>query len=126
MPSTETTPLRLEDNDGHATVGMLVTRVYDPAERARRAGLRLAGFWGAAVVSVFIPLAHFVLVPGFAIAGVVVAWMVWRQERAVDHAKGRCPACGEEVIIPLEANDTLPKWTYCPACKASVKLSAVD
>jgi uncharacterized protein involved in cysteine biosynthesis len=33
-------------------------------------GLALA--WGAAAVSVFIPVAHFLLVPGFAVAGVVI------------------------------------------------------
>lgn len=80
-------------------------------------------FWAMAGVTLFIPLAHFVLVPGFLIAGPVVAVMVYRSEQARDHAEGRCPLCGEEITIKLEAKDEIPKWTYCPACNAALQIT---
>lgn len=123
MSSSEITPVRLSDGDGNAGDGKLYTTVYGSGERMQRALLRLAVFWGLAGVTVFIPLAHFVLVPGFAIAGPVVAVMTYRMEQARDRAEGRCPACGEEISIKLEAKDEIPKWTYCPACNVALQIS---
>lgn len=126
MSSTETTPILLQDNEGKQGEGRLFTTHFDSAERGRRALLWLVGFWAAAGVSVLIPLAHFVLVPGFFLAGPVMAWRVWRVDTVADHAEGRCPMCTAEVTLPLEADDSLPKWTYCPKCKASLQLRAMD
>lgn len=123
MPSIETTPVQLGDNDGKTAAGELYTSHYGPGERSRRALLRLALLWVLAGVSLFIPLAHFVLVPGFLIAGPVLAVMVYRSERARERVEGRCPACGEEITIKLEARDTLPKWVYCPDCTAALQIT---
>lgn len=123
MPSSEITPVRFSDADGKVTDGRLHTTVYTPGERMRRALLRLGLSWGLAGVTVLIPVAHFVLVPGFLIGGVVVAAMVYRLEQARDRAEGSCPACGEEVAIRLEARDEFPRWSYCPACNAALQIT---
>ncbi len=126
MSSDEITPVRLVDGQGRAGEGRLHTTVYDSGERMRRALLRLIALWLLAGVSVFIPLAHFVLVPGLTLAGLVVAVMTFRLERAADHAEGRCPACGEQVRLGLEARDTIPKWTYCPACNEALQITVAE
>ena len=126
MSSTEITPIQFKDNDGKTADGRLNTIRYDSAERVRRALLRLALLWVLAGVSLFIPLAHFVLVPGFLIAGPVVAVMVYRSEWARESAEGKCPVCGEEITIKLEARDEIPKWTYCPACNAALQITEPD
>jgi len=123
MSSSEITDIRLSHGDGKATDGRLYTTVYTSGERMQRALLRLVLLWGLAGVTVFIPLAHFVLVPGFLIAGPVVAVLVYRTEQARDRAEGQCPACGEAVTIKLEAKDEIPKWTYCPACNAALQIT---
>src|SRR5512140_1627824 len=45
---------------------------HDPGQRTRRALKSLGIFWGLAVVSVLVPIAHFVLVPGFFVLGIVL------------------------------------------------------
>ena len=123
MPSTGITQIQLRDNDGKTTDGKLYTTLYDSGDRIQRALLRLALLWALAGLSLFIPLAHFVLVPGFLIAGPVAAVMVYRSTQARDRAEGRCPVCGEEISIKLEAKDEIPKWTYCPACNAALQIT---
>ncbi len=122
MSSTEITPVQLRGNDGKIADGKLYATRYDTGDRLRRALLRLVLLWGLARVSLFIPLAHFVLVPGFLIAGPVVAVLAYRSSQARDRADGKCPQCGEEIIIKLEARDEIPKWTYCPACNAALQI----
>jgi len=126
MSGSEITPARLRDNNGKAADGRLYTTVYSAGERTQRALLRLAVLWLLAGVSLFIPLAHFVLVPGFLIAGPVLAVMVYRSAQARDRVEGRCPACGAEITIKLEASDEIPKWTYCPACNAALEITEPD
>ncbi len=126
MPSNDITDIQIRDGDGNAADGKLHTTLYDVGDRTRRALLRLAMFWGMAGVSLFIPLAHFVLVPGFLIAGPVVAVMVYRSKQARDHVEGRCPVCGEGITIKLEAKDEIPKWTYCPACNAALQITELE
>jgi len=59
-------------------------------------------------VTVFIPIAHFVLVPGFLVAGPILGWMRYRQDRAMLHVEGACPACNETMRVELDAGERLP------------------
>ena len=123
MASIEKTNIQLKDNDGKTAAGLLFTTCYAAGDRLKRALLRLLGFWLAAGLAVFIPIAHFVLVPGFLIAGPVLAYLTYQQKQARDHAEGQCPVCQAEVNIKLEAKDEIPKWSYCPACNASLEIT---
>lgn len=49
-------------------------------ERLKRALIVLAKCWGIALVCVLIPIAHFILVPGFLIAGFVMFFVVLNAE----------------------------------------------
>src|SRR2546430_12303932 len=50
---------------GAPTSGTVTIREFNRDERVRRALAGLGKWWGVAIVSVFIPVAHFVLVPSF-------------------------------------------------------------
>ncbi|MCZ6756433.1 MAG: hypothetical protein O7E49_14075 [Gemmatimonadetes bacterium] len=78
------------------TSGVTQVVIFDRRARIRRAGKGLAASWGAALVSVFIPVAHFILVPGFAVAGLVVLWIRLRAGEKVESVHGTCPDCGFE------------------------------
>src|SRR5438874_13795365 len=52
------------------TVATVMVVSYERAQRVQRALRGLATWWGAALVSVLIPIAHFVLVPSFFLYGV--------------------------------------------------------
>ncbi|MBI5185008.1 MAG: hypothetical protein HZA01_04690 [Nitrospinae bacterium] len=96
---------------------------YDKNERMRRALKTLGFFWALAVASVPVVIAHFVLVPGFLIAGPFLAFRKFKAETALEKALGACPACDKEISFALEPADVLPKWTYCPRCNASLQLA---
>ncbi|MGA2383124.1 MAG: hypothetical protein ABSG61_06770 [Gemmatimonadales bacterium] len=58
-------PFALSGYHGAPSQAALLVATFDRRARVRRAFKGLAGFWGAMVVSVVIPVARFVLVPTF-------------------------------------------------------------
>jgi hypothetical protein len=122
--SREQQPIVIRGANGKTRPGVLGVLVFDRAERNRRALKTLALFWGLAGASAFIIIAHWVLVPGFLLAGPIMAFRKHRIIREIDNASGTCPACSEAITFELEANETLPKRTYCPKCAAPVELLA--
>jgi hypothetical protein len=123
MPQTETTAIHFLNNDGSkSSDATLHTIHYDQKDCFTRALMRLGLFWLLAFVSVFLIIAHWVLVPGFFIAGPIVAVMTYKTKQAVEKCTGPCPSCSEQITIKMEAKDTLPKWTYCPSCSSPLHI----
>ncbi len=106
-----------------ATVDVLE---LDAMDRTRRALRHLALCWGGAVVSVFIPVAHFLLVPGLFLAGLVFLAMDLRTPQVVQAAHGTCPDCGAD-----QALDIVGRWRgsaeiACRHCHRMLRLEAVS
>ncbi len=123
MATKQTRPVRISNSRDQQTEGLLHYFTYAKNERLARAGKLLGIFWGLAVVTLFIPLAHFLLVPGFLIAGPIMAFVRYRVDESMEKVSGECPTCHEEVDIPLEVGDKLPKWTYCSPHHDSVRIA---
>ena len=124
MPSTENTTVHLQDNSGDKiNDGILFTRIYDQGELTKRALTRLGLCWLAAIGSIPIIFAHWVLVPGFIIAGPIMAVTAYKMKNIPDRAEGVCPVCNNAITLKLEPKDTLPKWTYCPNCNNALQLT---
>ena len=102
--------------------GVLHLQAFDDRERKIRAAKTWALMWLFAVLSLPIIIAHFVLVPGFLIAGPVMAIRRYRVTEVPDHVSGLCPSGKEEFTLPLETSDRLPMWSHCPVCKSSLQL----
>jgi len=102
--------------------GVLHSNVFDARERKIRAAKIWGLMWLFALLSLPIIIAHFVLVPGFLIAGPVMAFKRYRVTEVTDHVSGNCPSGKEDFTLPLEASDRLPMWAYCPACNAPLQL----
>ena len=66
---TETRAYTLNGYSGTPTTATVTIQSFDRRERVRRALKGVAKFWAAAVGSVFIPVAHFLLVPSFLLFG---------------------------------------------------------
>jgi hypothetical protein len=114
MSVAETRTILIENDAGESRAGTLHVQVFSDRERWLRALRMLGIMWGLAVLTVFIPIAHFVLVPGFLIAGPVMAVLRYRAGESVEGATGECPTCGQPVTVPLDPATRLPVWTYCP------------
>jgi hypothetical protein len=89
---------------------------HTPASRFGRALGALAACWCAAVAAVFIPVAHFVLVPGLAVIGVLWAARQLRTRVTVLEALGECPRCGrQQSFVPAGSSGDQLAFD-CPAC----------
>ncbi len=123
MTERQSRTIKLSNADGDTTTGTLNFIVYSKQQRMARGLAALGICWGLAAVTLFIPIAHFVLVPGFLIAGPVAGFMRYRLAETLEEVTGECPTCHEQVTIPVEANDRFPKWTYCSARNDPIQLS---
>lgn len=117
MSQTEIQAIQFHNNDGSKSHAATLDIIhYDQKDCMKRALMRLGLFWLLSIGSVPIIIAHWVLVPGFFIAGPIMAVIAYKTKQVVDSAKGTCPSCAESIAVKMEAKDTLPKWTYCPSC----------
>ena len=116
MPQTRTEKFVLTGYGDTTTSGAATVLQFDRAERIARAGKGLAMAWGAALVSVFIPVAHFLLVPGFFLAGLLVFGKRMRRRAVVDTVRGACPDCNHEQTFDVSSNWRLPMHLTCANC----------
>lgn len=122
MSTTKYRAIRIENADNHSTMGQLHITTYTQQERTSRAIKMLVLMWGLALVTLFIPLAHFVLVPGFLIAGPLIAYRRYQTTEHPSNVDGECPTCKQPSSIHLEPNDKLPMWTYCSVNNDPIQL----
>lgn len=122
MAISETRPIVIENDRGRGADGTLYVRKFSVRDRVLRALVMLGVMWLLAVLAVLIPVAHFVLVPSFLLAGPVVALRRYRVTEVNDRVTGACPTCDSEMAIPLDSSDPLPLWTYCPSAGHPIHL----
>ena len=122
MATSEQQDIKLIGNDETSRPGALSIIFYNKNDRVKRALAILGLFWLLAALSIPIVFAHWLLVPGFFIAGPIMAYRRYMSKAATGNAVGQCPHCKQDVTIQLEATDTLPKWTYCPVCNKPIQL----
>jgi len=88
----------------------------------RRALAGLGKWWGIAVLSVLIPVAHFVLVPSFLAYG---AWQFFQRLGTVElviDARGTCPDCGAGQALGLAPRWRAPQPVTCRQCHRGLQL----
>jgi hypothetical protein len=115
--------LVLSGYHGGPTPATLLVASFDAGQRLRRAVKGLGGFWGAMVVSVFLPVAHFVLVPSFFGIGIWQFFRRLRQQEQVRGAHGACPDCGAEQDFETGARLSLPMSVQCRQCHRGLTLA---
>jgi hypothetical protein len=101
-------------------------QVFDSNDRTKRAIKALLICWGLSLASLPIIFAHWVLVPGFFIAGPFAAYRYYNISSVPKKIAGVCPSCGQQMELALETSDTLPMWRYCSACNASLHIEAIE
>jgi len=115
-------PVMLEHETAGTGAGELHVQVFEQRDRVRRAAMAWLACWGLALASVFIIFAHWVLVPGFLIAGPFAAYRYYHMMSVPKKISGTCPSCGQALELGLETSDQLPMWRYCPACNESLHI----
>ena len=100
--------------------GTARVRERDSGERTARA-LKGAGVCVLlAVVSVFLPIAHFVLVPSFLLAAPVVAWRRLGERASLVGLTGTCPRCEAERTFDVKGPFGRDVKTSCPVCSFAI------
>ncbi len=116
MPRSRIEKFVLTGYGDSTTAGEATVVHFDGGERMARAGKGLAMAWGAALASVFIPVAHFLLVPGFFLAGLVVFVKRMRRKVVVDTVRGACPDCNHDQSFDTANDWCLPMHLTCANC----------
>jgi hypothetical protein len=119
-------PVTLGVFGAHPVKALAIVRHRSLASRAGRAGLALGIAWLLALPAIFLPVLHFVLVPGLLVGGVVLAAMRLREDRALARVRGICPRCGAPLDLTPGGRFRLPRTVQCLHCRNELTLSALD
>jgi hypothetical protein len=93
-------------------------------QRLARTGAALGACWGLALAGLFIPVAHFILVPTFVVAGIVAAVLRAREDRRLLEVCGRCPRCGAEQQFKIGGRFAPERSFDCPRCHSNLVMHA--
>lgn len=91
--------IQADINSDKVEYGIAKIRSYSQQERTLNAFKTLGLFWGLAVLSVFLPVLHFVLVPLFLILGIVLALKKQNLSYQLESGEIKCPGCGTLVHL---------------------------
>jgi len=105
------------------TTATVTTRSFDKPERMKRALKGLGTFWGVALAAVFVPVAHFALVPGFGLFGVYTFFERLNAPAIVVKAEGVCPDCGQAQTLDIHGRWRVPRTVACRHCQRSLRIA---
>jgi hypothetical protein len=91
--------------------------------RVVRAAVILGAMWIIAVICVFIPIAHFVLVPSFVAVGLVLAVVRLRDDVSLISAEGLCPRCQVQRTFGASGRFTADQTVHCDGCGCQIAVS---
>src|SRR5437899_310785 len=108
--------LRLKFPGEPSTTATAQVHEWSSLERIKRTVFGLGLMWMLAGFSIFLPILHFVLVPGFLVAGPVVAIIRFTEGKRLQSMKGACPRCKVDRDFPLGLRFNGPRTFTCDGC----------
>ncbi len=105
--------------------GEVFIRVLSQKDRFLRALRIFALGWGLGVLSIVIPLLHFLLVPAFFVGTVAIAWHYYQQETIRLGGASTCPRCGNLFQI-IGGRARWPFTDVCAACQEPVEIQKFE
>lgn len=96
-------------------------RQVDRSESLGRAFKALGIWWLLAIVGVFIPVLHFVIVPLFLVLGVYFALKQSRVRFEIEGGHFICPACGVQNAFE-KGRAFFPREERCVSCFVTVQI----
>jgi hypothetical protein len=125
MRLQNTIQVKIQGSQGKVTTGNVEHRIWEKKERTLR-GIKALGIsWGLCLVSVLIPLLHFILVPLFLLAGPFAFFWVTAQEQIILGGKGECPEC----LLTFDIARSAAKWPIsdvCNHCHAPIEIEPMN
>ena len=109
------------DDGTLVNVSIPVTHL-SPPERFRKSMKTFGVVFGAAVVSILIPVFHFVLVPALLIASVAAAVRQYNKVYLFDMSQVKCPQCQEDLKERLITTKENKISIYCFNCRRTLSV----
>lgn len=106
--------------------GTAVVVEQSTGERVGRAFAGLGMFWALALGGLFIPVAHFILVPVFLTAGIIMAVKRSREDRRLTEVHGPCPRCGAQQVFKASGRFEPGRSLDCPACHGTFAVATPE
>lgn len=103
--------------------GSVTVIAYDRPSRWRRALRALGKWWAVALLSVLIPVAHFLLVPSFFLYGLFQFSQRLGAVEVPHDPRGTCPDCGADQPLELAARWRVPQLVTCRECHRGLRLT---
>lgn len=123
--SVTLTETRGEPSQRKSSKGVVTLLRVHERDRLRRA-IRIGGIgFGLCLFSVFLPILHFVLVPGLLVGSVVVAFWTYAQSGWIMGGEGTCPACSQPFRIAKD-RERWPIQDRCEKCFNDVVITSDD
>ena len=114
--------LRLRGYGAPETVATVDVESLAPGQRLGRAVGGFGLWFLGAVAAVFIPVAHFILVPLCLVGAFVTLVLRVGTERLIRAASGTCPDCGTRQQLDITGPWRLPKDVTCRNCHRRLTL----
>jgi hypothetical protein len=108
--------------DHKATQGFVERRELPFPERLRNTVKITGGLLVAAVIGVFIPFLHFVLVPVLLLCCLIFGVATWLEKAEILRGEYTCPECGKLNSLARES-ENFPRATRCQHCYLTLNLS---
>ncbi|MDG0817374.1 hypothetical protein [Bdellovibrio svalbardensis] len=108
-------------SDERRSDGFVYIETFNQTQKMQVALRKLALFWGLAILSILIPVFHFVLVPLFFALGFFFAHRGYKSEGQVLSGSTTCPHCHTEVVV-RKAELNWPITEICQGCARVVRI----
>lgn len=108
-------------SDDRRSEGFVEVELFHQSDRMKVVLKKLAIFWSISILSILIPVFHFVLVPLFFFLGIYFAYRSSKSEGRVLSGKTQCPHCQNEVIVK-EAELQWPLSEICQNCARVLRI----
>lgn len=108
-------PVKLSTQLNNTSNGHVYYREWTAKDKTQRAFKVLGTLWALATLSVFIPIAHFVLVPLFFISGPIAFAIVFNRENVILGGVAECPDC-KQIFDIAKSKVDWPLKDICSLC----------
>ncbi|XGC82239.1 hypothetical protein ACES2L_07050 [Bdellovibrio bacteriovorus] len=112
-------------SDERRSSGTVEVEYFSPRQRTQVALKKLFMFWGIALVSVLIPIFHFVTVPLFLGLGLFFAHRSYQSRGQVLTGETHCPHCQDKIVIQ-KAELQWPLSEICQNCTRVVRVEPTN
>jgi hypothetical protein len=112
----------LSGTDSHKAPGKAFFHTWTAQEAQQRGVKAWVACWLAAIPSLFLPIAHFFLVPGFLILGPIMFIYFKKMTTKILEIRGPCPYC-QQIFTTKNQPNQWPMDACCDACRRTFSIT---